>query len=610
MQNLSKYFPFLLFIFYFSLCLTTLSFYPTAFGDSNEVIAAGFSSSALHPPGMPLQTVIVYLFSHLPIPATTIAFKANLVSALFHSLTLVFVYATSTKILNFVLTKKKRGYFLIEIISLTTALSLGCSYLFWLYSNTLEVYPINNFLAISSFYLALQIYEQKKTNLKQYLLLGILLGSGLAQHPTFILVIPGLLVLLWFKIRKSFILGFQLSITTISTFIFATILLLLFNQNSPITWAFQKNLNGLWRFISSADHVQSDASNAYLTTLYLPENITALIRYLATTLPQNFTWLGVMLFLLGIFGAYKHLSRRVFWGLITLIVCTGPILAFYLTFPSSSLPPAYVHMITGVTERMYLLGFVFLSLLLSLAFYQLTIWVKVKQLVFVFLLFPLYLLISNYHAVDLSNYNFAQAYAQQTLQNAQPNSTIFCFSDISCFSFLYEQTIHNKHLDKIIISAQPNLGHQFRQKYFPELARFDSLVDEQRIGNMIDWSLKNNRAVYLAELTPYYLETLGLDGKNYALSPNGYLLKVTRTQAQLKPFSYKIDQVLAVKPTDPRNQFELSFKAMLMQQHATNATLYARAGHKDWALQEAELANNLYSNQKEVVNLIEKIKNY
>ena len=78
-----------LFIASFALYLFTLA--PTVtFWDSGELIAASWQMGISHQPGYPLFAVMGRLFSSLPFGS--VAYRYNILSAFFSSLTVVFLY--------------------------------------------------------------------------------------------------------------------------------------------------------------------------------------------------------------------------------------------------------------------------------------------------------------------------------------------------------------------------------------------------------------------------------------------------------------------------------------------------------------------------------------
>ncbi len=153
-----------LFIVYLSaLCPTIYA------GDSSLFAAASFSLGSAHPPGYPLFIIMGKLLTFLPFG--NIAFKVNLVNALFGSLACLMVFKTSMEL---------HGN---RFASYGAAGICAISPLFFIESVKAEVYTLNSFLAMFVFYLGLKIL--KGGNFLKLSLLGFfIIGLGLGNHHT------------------------------------------------------------------------------------------------------------------------------------------------------------------------------------------------------------------------------------------------------------------------------------------------------------------------------------------------------------------------------------------------------------------------------------------
>ena len=153
-----------LFVVYLSaLCPTIYA------GDSSLFAAASFSLGSAHPPGYPLFIIIGKLLTFLPFG--NIAFKVNLVNALFGSLACLMVFKTSMEL---------HGN---RFASFGAAFICGISPLFFTESVKAEVYTLNSFLAMIVFYLGLRML--KGGNFVKLSLLGFfIIGLGMGNHHT------------------------------------------------------------------------------------------------------------------------------------------------------------------------------------------------------------------------------------------------------------------------------------------------------------------------------------------------------------------------------------------------------------------------------------------
>lgn len=217
----------------FLVYLFTLSPYVPP-GDSGEFITAAYVLGVPHPPGYPLFTMLGHLFTKLP--WGTIAWRVNLMSAIFHSLTVVLVYFISLILIrefsvNYLKVKEeavlKGQTWLPYLVSASASLTLAFSPLFWHYSLVAEVFSLNDFFA-AALVLTILIWRLKaldKTNhlkiqgeerpmrvfpalsiieptYKFLYLFALLYGLAMSNHHTIILLAPGFLFLILSTIRK------------------------------------------------------------------------------------------------------------------------------------------------------------------------------------------------------------------------------------------------------------------------------------------------------------------------------------------------------------------------------------------------------------------------
>lgn len=163
---LQKIIPGTLFVFVFITYLTTL--YPTIAGeDSAEFVTVAANLDLAHPPGYPLYTMLGKVFTII-IPFGNIAWRINIMSALFAAL---------TSLLIFLLTKKITQNKFIPVI---TSLAFSFTNPFWSQAIRAEVYTLNTFL-FSSILLALHHWYKSKSNKPLYLSI-FLFGITLTNH--------------------------------------------------------------------------------------------------------------------------------------------------------------------------------------------------------------------------------------------------------------------------------------------------------------------------------------------------------------------------------------------------------------------------------------------
>src|SRR3989344_5887507 len=107
------------FLFFFTFLIYIKGISPSVYGgDSGDVILAAWFGGVAHPPGYPLNTMIGWVFTHLPI-TSNVAFKANLMAA--------FLHAAVVAVLCLILQKVTKNIF----VSITSSLVLAFNPLFW-----------------------------------------------------------------------------------------------------------------------------------------------------------------------------------------------------------------------------------------------------------------------------------------------------------------------------------------------------------------------------------------------------------------------------------------------------------------------------------------------
>ena len=138
------------FLVTFILYILTLA--PTiSFEDSGELVTAAYTLGIPHEPGYPLFTLFGKLFS-LIIPFGSIAYRVNLVSAVFTSLASLFISYSAVLIIEdtFILTDfwKKNSEKLLNFMKYSIALSSGLFFGFsietWGQAIMTEVYGVNS----------------------------------------------------------------------------------------------------------------------------------------------------------------------------------------------------------------------------------------------------------------------------------------------------------------------------------------------------------------------------------------------------------------------------------------------------------------------------------
>ncbi len=155
------------------------------FGDGGELIAAAASLGVAHPPGYPLYTLLGWLA--LQIPVGEAAFRVNLLSALFGGLCVGLV---ATWI------RRATGS---SLAALAGSGALAVSSTFWWISTVAEVYSLHLSLLVGLLFSAWIAGRSGSTRSRSraWFAAGVVLGLGLAHHPTIVLALPAAAILAW-----------------------------------------------------------------------------------------------------------------------------------------------------------------------------------------------------------------------------------------------------------------------------------------------------------------------------------------------------------------------------------------------------------------------------
>jgi hypothetical protein len=151
----------------------------------------------LVPTGYPSFSIFGKLATLLPIK--DIAYRLNLMSAIFGALAVLFLFLAINKIIKNV------------IISLACALSFGFAISFWQIANRFEMDSINCFYLALLLY-AVFLYDEKKDKARLYFVAACM-GFFLTDHPIALFILPSILIYVilikpaMFKNTKAVLLG-------------------------------------------------------------------------------------------------------------------------------------------------------------------------------------------------------------------------------------------------------------------------------------------------------------------------------------------------------------------------------------------------------------------
>ncbi|OGE04622.1 hypothetical protein A3B51_00305 [Candidatus Curtissbacteria bacterium RIFCSPLOWO2_01_FULL_41_18] len=520
-----------LLISFFTFSIYILGVSPSVYGgDSGDIILAAYFGGVAHPPGYPLNTMIGWIFTHLPV-GISVAYKANLMMAIVQSLVVGVVFLTLYK-----LTKN-------IFASLSAVFILAFTPLFWLYAHVAEVFQLNLLLvSISCYFLILwrQSFSKKRGEIKFLYLAFLFWGLAVFHHQTSVLLAPAYFFLIYktdkkiFGKLKSLLKLFGFFLLGFTPYIYVPFAAL---RKTPINWTDASNLDHFARLVTRADYGSFIASKSFVGAR-AGERVWQVLSYFGFV-KSDFTLFGILLMILGAVYLIKR-EKVLFWFLFLAAFFSGP---FFLAYASFALSGSFLF---GIWERFLLLSYFFLAIFLAfgvVAVFEFIVdkFLKKIRLSFIkrevvflifglsFLAFPLTLLLVNYPKTDLSGFKLGDWLGHDALVSSEPGSMLFLFDDTLVFNTQYVFYTSSDFGDRKVIAGGLLRHLDYRQQLmreYPDLTfpdNFAEFTDAESAYFMTEL-IKSN----LGKLAIYSLGFQPPIKKGYVWLPVGLLNKLEK----------------------------------------------------------------------------------
>ena len=504
-------------------------------GDSGDLISAAWFGGVAHPPGYPLNTMIGWVFTHLPFEAT-VAFKANLVAAFFMSLSVGVFY-----LICFRLTKS-------IFASLLASLFLAFIPLFWLYAHIFEVFQLNVLLIGITFYFLLtwrEKYSIKKKNYKYLYYAAISYGFAVFHHQTALLLgFSGLYLI--FKTDRKIFSNKYLLIKLLGCFFFGALPYVFVPfaalRKTPINWDDPVNLHNFIRLVTRADYGTFTAAN-HIIASSLMQKIDILKDYLLF-LRADFSLLGLLLVVIG--AVYCFIKERIYFLVIlSAVVFIGPFFVFYSAFP---IPNDFF---AGLWERFILASYFLLAIFIAFAFKFLIEAINIRignnlklrvlrpealrLLTTLCLFLPIiYFFVVNQPKTDLNKFMLGDWLAHDILVSAEPNAILLLIGDTPTFNTQYYYYTHPefRHIKLIKAGALGFLDGRIEVvRQYPELSYPDKFLESNpnldSLGG-IDAVVKANLGKF-----PIYIRDYSPNLPDVQLVQSGLLQKIVSKETEV-----------------------------------------------------------------------------
>lgn len=477
-----KFFLPIIFVFFLSVFIYSLTLAPSIVpGDGPELITAAYNWGTAHPPGYPLLTVLSKIFITL-FPIGNIAWRVNLLNALFGSLTVAVIY-----LIIYRLTKR-------VLPAVVGSLFLAFSSSFWLYSITADVFTLNNLFG-ALLILTLLIWHEKvigkEKNRRWLYLFCFFAGLSFTNQEAIVFLAPAFLFLILVTDKKVFIELKTISLMVLFLVLGLTPYLYLLIASSFGSTFYWSNPNNLRRLIGVILREGYGGVSANLkVSLSLTDAWASSFWFYLKSLYTQFTIVGFALALLGF--RYFFQRRKLFVYFLIAFLFSGSIFLVYLGDMKLENP-----IMEAVGERMMLLSGVFFSIFIGYGvnflierIFPYLRFSKVKffasSFIFSLFLFPLLI---HYPFVNQKGPSILYDFGQEILNQADKDSLIITKGDMMFFSFLYLQNVESKRQDvKVIHRPFLKAGWyiDYLKKKYPDIViPFEEVKENEDIGAKI-----------------------------------------------------------------------------------------------------------------------------
>jgi hypothetical protein len=426
-------------------------------GDGAEFTTVAAVLGVPHPPGYPLFTILGHIFSVLPLGS--IPFRVNLMSVVCDSLAVGIVYLSGLRLTYS------------HLAALTVALVLMVNPIFWTWSLSAEVFPLNNLLT-ALLILLLVIWHRQPERSGILVAAFFIAGAGLTNQQTIILLAPAFAFVLW---QRRSILRKRPRLVAIATAAFIIGLLPYFY----IPWASSRHPAYNWGNVSSLPDFISFITRRF----YGSSRLVATIEYLGGSpidrvwaLCRSFGLVAGTFALLGVFEAYRR-ARWYCWFSLIAFACTGPLFAWISNLNLKTTPAALF-----VLERFFLMPLVVVVPLVG--FGVLMVSSLIKRYVSSLPVPPLWAtagvcfaasgasVVANYQDIDQSRNFIVRRFCEDIFRTAEPGTIFLTAGDAIVFPMTYLQTVEGLGSQVTLINLslfwQPWYVDQLRQRY-PDL---------------------------------------------------------------------------------------------------------------------------------------------
>jgi tetratricopeptide (TPR) repeat protein len=509
-----------IFVFFASFIIYLFTLAPSiTVGDSGEFCAAGVILGLPHSPGYPLYCLLAKLFCVI-IPWATYAFRVNIMSAVFASLSGSVLYSTIKKFTD-------------DKIAVVSAFLFLFSHAFWVSAVQAEVFTLNTFFTV------LIIYAVFKD---EFYLSAFLLGLGAGNHHTLIFIVPFVLIELYRAklLTVSYLLKMALfAAAGFSVYIYLPVRSF---KNPGLDWGNPESIKNILRVIRRADYGSFSLTVGEKMQRTLPVTVKQLVRF-STLFKNEILAAGILAGIYGWYAGLKNRARLSFSLLATwLIAGPGFILLANMPFDSQT---------KGILVRFFILinliwVFPFAWAVQGIMFHLRggTGGTWGKRLVYAVVSLNIIILFStNYAKTNWRGYFLSYDYGKNLLKTMEPGSVLFMDGgDDTFYSLAYFQFAEGRRKD---IELHDRGGLVFKNPYGSDFRKLPKTEKEKRRQEVEKMYLNRK---------PVYYSTFNRDiMPGHEIYPDGILYK-TENNSLNSWHLYSLRSVWAKKYYDYRSR--------------------------------------------------------
>jgi len=385
--------------------------------DGGDLIAAAATGGVPHPGGYPLYLILARFFQFIPVG--TLAFRTNLLSAVCTILAALFLYGF--------LIHQLSGRTHARFVSFFAALAYGLAPFVWGQALVTEVYALHGLMMIASVY----FLSLDKPQIGEWTR-GFIFGIAAANHLTSIMIFP----LIALNFREGKFVSTRVFLIRCAGILSGLLLYLMLplraSFDPPVNWGDASTVDGfVWLVSGQLYH------DYFLSPTFA--DILQRMHAFAGLLLEQYTWLGV---LLAIYGLFSLRSRHIL--IVTLWMGTT-FLLYALLYGSTD---SQVNLLP-----VWLIFAIWLGYGLQDVFKLIHNFSKIRLAAACLLSVILILRIPFvFPSVDVSDEPSAQDFVDQSLAEIPRDALVFVDGDEQIFSLWYAQFALKRRLDVVLVA--------------------------------------------------------------------------------------------------------------------------------------------------------------